>query len=46
MFVKAVKVVKVVKVVKPFPPTLGLGGFHPSLRETWRKSLHNLHNKG
>jgi hypothetical protein len=33
-----------VKVVKVFSPTFGFGGLMGSLRESRRKSLHNLHN--
>jgi hypothetical protein len=43
--VNAVKALEVVKVVKAFSPTFGFGEFTPSLRETWRKSLHNLQMK-
>jgi hypothetical protein len=32
-----------VKVVKVIPPTLGIGGLRGVYRESWRKSLHNLH---
>jgi hypothetical protein len=35
-----------VKVVKLFSPTFETGGIEYPLRETWRKSLHNLHNIG
>jgi len=34
----------VVKVVKPFSQTFETGGLKGALRESWRKSLHNLHN--
>jgi hypothetical protein len=35
-----------VKVVKPFSLSFGIGELKGSLRESWRKSLHNLHGGG